>query len=482
MAKYHVSDSGKVVVCKAKKNNCPKENFNNINDAEIHKEKMFNKGLLSISKTAKTPLRAAEKYYGGKFISEHSIPLEKGVESVLEDLKEIGNPLIVGGAVRDSFVGSENKDIDIEVHGTDIDSLVKTLKNKNYIVDEVGKQFGVLKVSKKGTVSDLDISVPRKENRLGAGHRSFNVEMDENMTVQEAAERRDFTFNAVMYDHSRKVIIDPSNGKEDLKNKVIKHVSEKFAEDPLRVLRGFQFAGRFGMTVDPKTASLCKNLRKEYDDLSIERVQEEWGKFFTKSAHPEKGVQSLKDMGWDDTISGLQQSLNNPNTIDSLKNLPNVSKENKIVFGSASIAKNMDDKDRKDFISSTVIGNKEQLKAYDLSNFDNSKATTSYDRKIVAKNLEKNGFTFKDYQNFSQMNNDNTGMRLSSSAIKEGLANGSEKDLVMGKDVTMISDKKPGKWIGELLNRTRDLQYQGKFNNKNEALEFIKAEIDKQNN
>lgn len=477
MTKYHISDSGKIVVCNATKIECPKENFDNIQEAEQFKEKTFGKGLLSISKTAKTPLRAAEKYYGGKFISEHSIPLEKGVESVLEDLKEIGNPLIVGGAVRDSFVGSENKDIDIEVHGTDIDSLVKTLKNKNYIVDEVGKQFGVLKVSKKGTVSDLDISVPRKENRLGAGHRSFNVEMDENMTVQEAAERRDFTFNAVMYDHSRKVIIDPSNGKEDLKNKVIKHVSEKFAEDPLRVLRGFQFAGRFGMTVDPKTASLCKNLRKEYDDLSIERVQEEWGKFFTKSAHPEKGVQSLKDMGWDDTISGLQQSLNNPNTIDSLKNLPNVSKENKIVFGSASIAKNMDDKDRKDFISSTVIGNKEQLRVYTLSTFDNDNAITSYDRKNIAKKLEKNGFTFKNYHNFAQMNNDEKGVRLSEEAIKEGLAHGAEKDLINGKDIAQFSNEKPGRWVGEFLNKVRDEQYKGKFKNKEEALKFVKDKL-----
>lgn len=477
MTKYHVSDSGEVVVCKAKKGNCPKANFDNIEEAEQHKNKIFGNSIPTLSKAIKTPLQDAERYYGGKFISEHSIPLENGVESVLEDLQKIGNPLIVGGAVRDSFLGAENKDIDIEVHGTTIDKLVETLKEDGYTVDEVGKQFGVLKVSKKKVVNDLDISVPRKENRLGAGHRSFDVEMDENMTVTEAAERRDFTFNAVMYDHSRQVIIDPSGGKQDLDNKIIRHVSEKFSEDPLRVLRGFQFAGRFGMTVDPKTAELCKDLRNEYEHLSTERIQEEWGKFFTKSAHPEKGIKALKDVGWDDTIPGLQQSLKNHSTIAHLKNLSHVSKENKINFGAAAIAKNMKEEDRENFIKSTVIGNKNQTLALTLSNFDNNNATTSYERKNIARELERNGFTFENYQQFALMNNDREGVKFSSLAIKEGLGKGSEKDLVSGKDVATLTDKRPGRWVGELLNKAREHQYQGKFSNKQDAIEFLSKEL-----
>jgi len=477
VTKYHISDSGKVVICRATKTVCPKENFDSIEDAENFKETLYNNTIPTMSKQSNKGLREAEKYYGGKFLTYHNISLEKGVESVLDDLKKIGNPLIVGGAVRDSFVGSENKDIDIEVHKTDIDTLVKTLKNDGYIVDEVGKQFGVLKVSKKGVVNDLDISVPRKENRLGAGHRSFNVEMDENMTVQESAERRDFTFNAVMYDHTRKVIIDPSGGKNDLNNKVIRHVSEKFSEDPLRALRGFQFAGRFDMTVAPETATLCKKLRNEYEHLSIERVQEEWGKFFTKSAHPAKGIQALKDMGWNDTIPGLQKALDNSFTKESLNNLPTVSKQNKIIFGSAAIARNMNNNERKSFISSTVIGNKEQLKTYTLSSFDNNEARTSYERKKIAKKLEKTGFTFRDYHNFSQMNNDSEGVKLSEKAVAEGLADGPEKDLIAGKDIFSLTDKKPGPWMGKLLNEIRDKQYQGAFLNKNEAMMFAKSRI-----
>lgn len=202
------------------------------------------------------------------------------MENVLGDLYDIGNPLIIGGSVRDSIAGIDSKDIDIidskdidiEVHGTDIDSLTSHLVSRGYHVDEVGKQFGVLK-ARKGRV--LDISVPRRENRTGAGHRSFDVVTDSDMTLREAVERRDFTFNALMYDHRRKVMIDTAGGKDDFEEGLMRHVSDKFAEDPLRVLRGFQFAARFGMRYDPETAEFARGLRGEYNTLPAERVQDE---------------------------------------------------------------------------------------------------------------------------------------------------------------------------------------------------------------
>lgn len=473
--KFHISDSGKIVECKAQPGKCPKQNFDNFNDAEQFLKESQDNTLSGLSKTRRNPLRTAEEYYGGQFLTPYEIPLTKSVETVLEDMRKIGNPLIVGGAVRDSFIGADNKDIDIEVHKTDIDTLVKTLKNKGYSVDEVGKQFGVLKVSKKGVVRDLDISVPRKENRLGAGHRSFEVDLDKNMTVSEAAERRDFTFNAVMYDHKRKVLVDPSGGKKDFENRIMRHVSEKFAEDPLRVLRGFQFAGRFDMTMAPETIALSKKLRPEYEHLSVERVQEEWGKFFTKSTNLNKGIQVLQETGWDDTEPELREALNNDQVKEALDKLPKSPKNRRIIYGAAAIISAMSKESvQKNFLNKSVIGVKEQREAYILATLDKENIETTYQRKKIAKELEKFGFTFKDYGQFSEMMNDRKAVEISKLAEKEGIAEKAEPDLIMGKDILEVFDKKPGKWMGELLMKSRDEQYRGKIKTKQEALDFAK--------
>jgi len=478
MIKYHISDSGLVVQCKAQLGRCPKENFDSIEAAEKFKEEKFSKTIPALSKNHDTVLKSAENYYGGEFLTLHNIRLSEGVESVLSILDKIGNPLIVGGAVRDSLIGAENKDIDIEVHKTDVDKLANHLKNKGFTVDEVGKQFGVLKVSKKGVVSDLDISVPRKENRLGAGHRSFEISMDENMTVSEAAERRDFAFNAIMYDHKRQLLVDPANGKKDFENKVMRHVSEKFAEDPLRVLRGFQFAGRFDMTMAPETVELSKKLRPEYEHLSVERVQEEWGKFFTKSTNPNKGLQVLQQTGWDDTTPGLKEALKKSFDEKDLDSLPEQDKDKRTIYGSAAIARHMSQKDKKEFLKTSIIGAKEQKQAEILSSFDKSQAASSYSRKAKAKELQKYGFTFNDYGKFSKMVNDREGIKIAELAQKDGIAYKPEADLIMGKDILEKSNKKPGPWMGELLNEIRDKQYKNEFNNKQEALDYALKRIE----
>lgn len=474
MTKYHINDQGKIVECKASKRGCPKQNFGSIEEAEKFIQQESGINLPTISHKSKN-VKEAEKFYGGKFITPYTITLDKNIEKVLDDLYNIGNPLIVGGAVRDSFEHYKNKDIDIEVHQTDMDKLVKHLKNNGYTVDEVGKQFGVLKVSKKGTVSDLDISVPRKENRTGAGHRSFSVDMDASMTVEEAAERRDFTFNAVMYDHKRKVLVDPAHGQKDYKDKIMRHVSEKFAEDPLRVLRGFQFAGRFNMAFADETAEMCKNLRQEYSHLSTERVQEEWGKFFTKSNNHSQGIKVLQQTEWDNTEPELREALNKDKVKNALNNLPKSPKNRKVIYGAAAIVSGMtNNNNRENFLSKSVIGVKEQREAYNLATLDKDNIDTTYQRKKLAKELEKSGFTFKDYGQFSEMMNDKKGVELSKLAEKEGIAEKAEPDLIMGKDILELSDKKPGKWMGELLMKSRDEQYRGKITTKQEALDFAK--------
>ena len=468
---YHISNSGEIVVCHASVTSCPKDNFDSKYDAEQFLSQNYS-SIPSASTRRTTALQDAEKYYGGKYVTEHYLPLPDAIESVLEGIRAVGNPLIVGGTVRDSFAGQKNKDFDIEVHGIDIDKLTNHLRNTGYIVDEVGKQFGVLKV-RKGSIKDLDISVPRRENKTGAGHRSFEVSMDKNMTVQEAAERRDFTFNAIMYDSKRKVLIDPANGKNDYDRKIMRHVSEKFQEDPLRVLRGFQFAARFNMEYAPETANMCQNLRKEYSSLSVERVKEEWEKFFKKGAYPEAGIKALQDSGWDDTTPGLSSALKEPTVAKYLKNLQNIPTEKRVTIGAAIISQHMTQADRKKFIKLSVNGLKEQKSSEIFAEFSADSVSTSYDRKMMAFKLRNTGLSMTDIHSYSIITKNKDLEKMSGLAISEGVGDYPEKDLLTGNDILSKTTRPPGAWVGETVAELRKSQYRGELSNRTDAFKFL---------
>lgn len=214
---------------------------------------------------------------------------------IFDSIRSVGgDALYVGGVVRDNYLGKPNKDIDIEVYGVDSPTLVKVLSNYGK-VDEVGASFGVIKLTTED--NDYDFSLPRRENKIGAGHKGYQIEVDHTMSTKEAASRRDFTFNSLAATPEG-TVLDHFGGLNDLKNKILRHTSDKFAEDPLRVLRGFQFAGRFGLDIDPETANLCKSLKNEYRELSIERVWGEWEKWASKSTVPSAGLEVLRKSGW----------------------------------------------------------------------------------------------------------------------------------------------------------------------------------------
>ena len=144
-----------------------------------------------------------------------------------------GRAWLVGGCVRDALLGRPCHDFDLEVYGVPADRLEAALAAR-WPLDKVGASFGVVKLKHR----DIDIALPRRENRLGAGHRDFAIASDPDLSPAEAAARRDFTLNAVMADPLTLEILDPWNGVGDLRAGVLRHVSEHFAEDPLRVLRG----------------------------------------------------------------------------------------------------------------------------------------------------------------------------------------------------------------------------------------------------
>lgn len=191
-----------------------------------------------------------------------------------------GRTFYVGGFVRDKILGIENKDMDIEVHGVKPEVLREILSEVGEPMS-YGSSFGVY--SLKGY--DIDIAMPRKEHATGKGHRDFEVFVDPFIGTAEAARRRDFTMNAVMEDVLTGELVDPFGGKQDLENGIIRHIDpETFVEDPLRVLRGAQFASRFGFNIADETLELCRSM--ELSALSRERVEDELKKALLKGKKP----------------------------------------------------------------------------------------------------------------------------------------------------------------------------------------------------
>jgi tRNA nucleotidyltransferase (CCA-adding enzyme) len=206
-----------------------------------------------------------------------------------------GQPRLVGGCVRDWLLGLEPKDFDIEVYRLDYETMGRVLAPFGP-TDLVGRSFGVLKVRLEG--AEFDFSLPRRESKTGAGHRGFAVEPDPNLTEAEAAARRDFTINAMAFDPFDDRVIDLHGGKRDLEKRILRHTGPAFVEDPLRVLRGFQLAARFELTLAPETTALCRSIGESYRELPVERVWGEWDKWAVKAVKPSLGIAVLKQTGW----------------------------------------------------------------------------------------------------------------------------------------------------------------------------------------
>jgi tRNA nucleotidyltransferase (CCA-adding enzyme) len=161
-----------------------------------------------------------------------------------------------------------------------------------FAIEKTGKAFCVLKIHGL----PIDVSVPRAEIKIGYRHTDFSVNSLEECDVKTAASRRDFTINAIYFDVMDEKVIDEFGGLKDLELGILRHVGEKFSDDPLRVLRGMQFAGRFNLKAAETTLALCGNLSP--DGLSRERIFSEWEKLILKSETPSLGLRFLKNAGW----------------------------------------------------------------------------------------------------------------------------------------------------------------------------------------
>ncbi|HEY0405972.1 MAG TPA: HD domain-containing protein [Pyrinomonadaceae bacterium] len=201
-----------------------------------------------------------------------------------------GRALMVGGCVRDRLMKVEPKDWDVEVYGIEPRRLRQLLDEFGH-VNVAGEAFTVYKLG-----LDLDVSLPRRERKSGRGHRAFVIEGDPQMTFEDAARRRDFTINAILEDPLTGEVIDPFDGRADLKRGLLRAVSgETFAEDSLRVLRAAQFAARFEFALEPETIALCRTI--DLTDLPRERVWGEMEKLLLTARRPSVGLKLLYELG-----------------------------------------------------------------------------------------------------------------------------------------------------------------------------------------
>lgn len=200
----------------------------------------------------------------------------------------------VGGAVRDLEMGRVPNDEDFVVVG----ATQQDMLDKGF--EQVGADFPVF----LHPVTGDEYALARKEKSTGKGYHDFETDFGPNVTLEEDLERRDLTMNAMAMGEDGKVF-DPFGGRADIQNKVLRHVSHAFAEDPVRVLRLARFRAQLGADweVHDTTRTMCQNMADlgMLDDLTNERVGQELMKALA-SDHPRVFFDTLDDLGALETL------------------------------------------------------------------------------------------------------------------------------------------------------------------------------------
>jgi len=199
---------------------------------------------------------------------------------------------VVGGAVRDELLGLPVQDRDHVVVGSTPEEMVAAG------FKPVGKDFPVFLHPE----TREEYALARTERKSGRGYKGFTVHASPEVTLEEDLKRRDLTINAMAKDEQG-ALIDPFHGKQDLEKRILRHVSEAFAEDPVRILRVARFAARFDFEVAEETMALMRQMVEsgETDHLVSERVWQEFSKGLAEK-HAERMFEVLEACGLHDKL------------------------------------------------------------------------------------------------------------------------------------------------------------------------------------
>lgn len=239
--------------------------------------------------------------------------LPRRLQNIIENLRsqawvllliKKGKLFLVGGSVRDAYRDEEVKDIDLIVEGISMED-IKTILSSFGRVDIVGESFAVIKFRPKGHEGeDYDIAVPRTDRKIGEGHKDFVVET-KGVTIADDLKRRDFTINSIAIDIKTGNIIDPFDGLVDIRHKVLRATDkEAFIEDPLRILRGIQFAARFGYSIDLTTMELMRENSHLIKNITGERIMDELMKIVKKDGNTQIAFHLLHETDVDRALFG----------------------------------------------------------------------------------------------------------------------------------------------------------------------------------
>lgn len=216
---------------------------------------------------------------------------------------------LVGGYCRDRLMGLTPKDKDYVIVGA-TEKDIQYLLNIGY--KWVGVDFPVL-ISPEGN----EHALARVERKTGTGYGGFTVET-KGVTLEQDLGRRDLTINSIAWHHKSQIYIDPFGGREDIKNKILKHTSPAFSEDPLRVLRLARFATRYStFTIHADTERLVKDMvaSGETDHLVPDRVYVEFEKAFSEEK-PAKFIKTIAKFGYYEKVFNTLLTRKNLELID----------------------------------------------------------------------------------------------------------------------------------------------------------------------
>ena len=397
-----------------------------------------------------------------------------------------GRAFLVGGWVRDALLGKSCRDYDVEVYDMAQDALVPIL-SKYGRTNLVGKAFGVIHLAMKGL--SLDFSFPRTESKVGYGHRGFVVHTDEKLSFKEAALRRDFTINAMGMELPELTLCDPYGGIDDLKSHILRHVGPAFAEDSLRILRGVQFASRFGCTLAPSTVELCRTL--SLDDLSVERLFEEFKKWLLKPGKPSLGLKAFLDIKLDEYFPEIRPYKNSWDTLgiilDNMAPLRDtLSEAQAMEFAFAALLCASQETSLK-FLER--ITNETHLlkivppllKAYqELDTAIVNDAPALHRLAVKLGGLKLLGMLVKctprEFYAGSTADGECFADKLWNVASELELIEEAPQPYLMGK-MLMDMGVKPGKQMGEIIKQSFELQLDGEIKNVEEAIAWARAAI-----
>lgn len=238
-----------------------------------------------------------------------SVSFPQQIKKLDKRIKDMGGTAyVVGGAVLDIIKKRKVKDWDIEVAGLSYEQLLTVSDQK---ADLIGAKFGVVKIKDDGL--DIELAVPRIENSTGPKHTDFDIKLVPNISITEAARRRDFTINAIYLEIGTGKIHDPYGGIKDFKRGMIDHIDPKtFVEDPLRAFRAMQLTARKGSRVSHATIELCKTMKDMCSELSGDAIYGEFVKLLMLSNRPDRGLKFLRDSELIDLFPELKILINCP--------------------------------------------------------------------------------------------------------------------------------------------------------------------------